>query len=211
MPIRPFLADQAFEPEIITAMSLALGRVYDALRLKAIDDIATRLVAEKIITVGHDSPLPAALVSRRSRPKAGTVVLHHPRRRPRARVRVFRGGAGDAGRWPMLHVGLTSRAPKTDSGNTSTFGARPSISLIIERLNERLGLLLALSVGLACHADFRYWGHRRHHRCCPKMSFITHFDICPDDQPDNCAVLRNFGNGMSQAESFLLRADEVIE
>jgi hypothetical protein len=49
MPIRPFLADQAFDPEVITAMSLALQRACDALRLKAIDDIATRLVAEKII------------------------------------------------------------------------------------------------------------------------------------------------------------------
>jgi hypothetical protein len=53
MPIRPFLADQAFDPEIITAMSLALGRVCDALRLKAIDDIATRLVAEKIIKLAQ--------------------------------------------------------------------------------------------------------------------------------------------------------------
>ena len=55
----------------------------------------------------------------------------------------------------MVRVALTSRAPKTDSGNTPTFGARPSISLIIEsaiplfkigpkcpaRLNGRLGLL----------------------------------------------------------------------
>ena len=30
MPIRPFLADQAFDPEVITAMSLALERVCDA-------------------------------------------------------------------------------------------------------------------------------------------------------------------------------------
>ena len=51
MPIRPFLADQAFDPEVITAMSLALQRACDALRLKAIDDIATRLVAEKIIGI----------------------------------------------------------------------------------------------------------------------------------------------------------------
>ena len=49
MPIRPFLADQAFDPELITAMSLALQRACDALRLKLIDDAATRLVAEKII------------------------------------------------------------------------------------------------------------------------------------------------------------------
>jgi len=53
MPIRPFLADQAFEPEVITAMSLALERVCDALRLKMIDDVATRLVAEKIIALAQ--------------------------------------------------------------------------------------------------------------------------------------------------------------
>jgi predicted nucleic acid-binding protein len=50
MPIRPFLADQAFEPEVITSMSLALERVCDALRL---DDVATRLVAEKIIALAQ--------------------------------------------------------------------------------------------------------------------------------------------------------------
>ena len=53
MPIRPFLADQAFDPEVITAMSLALQRACDALRIKAIDDIATRLVAEKIIKLAQ--------------------------------------------------------------------------------------------------------------------------------------------------------------
>ena len=53
MPIRPFLADQAFDPELITAMSLALERVCDALRLKMIDDVATRLVAEKIIALAQ--------------------------------------------------------------------------------------------------------------------------------------------------------------
>ena len=53
MPIRPFLADQAFDPEVITAMSLALQRACDALRLKAIDDIATRLIAEKLIELAQ--------------------------------------------------------------------------------------------------------------------------------------------------------------
>jgi hypothetical protein len=38
MPIRPFLADQAFDPEVITAMSVALERACAALRLKPIDD-----------------------------------------------------------------------------------------------------------------------------------------------------------------------------
>ena len=49
MPIRPFLAGQAFEPEVIDAMSLALARACSALSLRLVDDPATRLVAEKII------------------------------------------------------------------------------------------------------------------------------------------------------------------
>ena len=49
MPIRPFLACQAFDPEAITTMSQALERACDALRLRMTDDSATRLVAEKII------------------------------------------------------------------------------------------------------------------------------------------------------------------
>ena len=66
----------------------------------------------------------------------------------------------------MVRVALTSRAPKTDSGNTPTFGARPSISLIIEsaiplfkigpkcpaRLNGRLGLLWHIAAIHACPA-----------------------------------------------------------
>lgn len=66
MPIRPFLADQALDLEVITAMSLALERACDALRLKMIDDIATRLVAEKIIALAqhgiHDADTLASMV-----------------------------------------------------------------------------------------------------------------------------------------------------
>ena len=46
MPIRPFLADQAFEP----VSGPGKG---DALRLRMIDDVATRLVAEKIIALAQ--------------------------------------------------------------------------------------------------------------------------------------------------------------
>jgi hypothetical protein len=54
MPIRGYLAGQAFDPEVITTMSQALGRVCDTLRLnKVIDDSATRLVAEKIIKLAQ--------------------------------------------------------------------------------------------------------------------------------------------------------------
>ena len=48
MPIRPFLAGQAFEPEVIQQMSLALETVCEKLTLKLTDDRATRLVASKI-------------------------------------------------------------------------------------------------------------------------------------------------------------------
>jgi hypothetical protein len=53
MPIRPFLAHQPFEPEIIATMSAALESVCEALSLKVIDDAATRLVAEKIIQLAQ--------------------------------------------------------------------------------------------------------------------------------------------------------------
>ena len=53
MPIRPFLADQAFEPETIREMSLALERVCDVLSLKLVDDAATRMIAGKIIELAQ--------------------------------------------------------------------------------------------------------------------------------------------------------------
>jgi hypothetical protein len=49
VPIRPFLAGQAFEPETIREMSLALKRVCETLGLRLVDDAATRLVAQKIV------------------------------------------------------------------------------------------------------------------------------------------------------------------
>jgi hypothetical protein len=44
MPIRPFLSGEAFEPETIHEMSLALESVCKTLGLKVIDDPATRHV-----------------------------------------------------------------------------------------------------------------------------------------------------------------------
>jgi hypothetical protein len=49
MPIRPFLAGRAFQPETITDMSAALERTCATLGLKMMDDPATRLIAQKII------------------------------------------------------------------------------------------------------------------------------------------------------------------
>jgi hypothetical protein len=49
MPITPYLAHQAFEPEVIETMSAAFVAACEALHLKAGDDPATRSVAEKVI------------------------------------------------------------------------------------------------------------------------------------------------------------------
>ena len=49
VPIRPFLTNQIFEPELIREMSLALENSCEALGLRPKDDAITRLVASKII------------------------------------------------------------------------------------------------------------------------------------------------------------------
>jgi hypothetical protein len=53
MPIRPFLANQAFDQDLINEMSAALHTVCSELGLKVIDDSATRLIAEKIIALAQ--------------------------------------------------------------------------------------------------------------------------------------------------------------
>ena len=53
MPIRPFLANQAFDQEVINEMSAALRSACEELGLQMIDDSATRLVAEKIIVLAQ--------------------------------------------------------------------------------------------------------------------------------------------------------------
>ena len=53
MPITPFLAGQAFDPETIEVMSAAFVAACDALHLKVGDDPATRLVAEKVINLAQ--------------------------------------------------------------------------------------------------------------------------------------------------------------
>jgi hypothetical protein len=65
MPIRPFLAGQAFEPEVIREMSLPLESVCENLELSLTDDPATRLVASKIIELAQrgvrDAPTLSAM------------------------------------------------------------------------------------------------------------------------------------------------------
>jgi hypothetical protein len=53
MPIRPFLAGQAFQPETITDMSDALERVCGTLGVRPVDETMNRLVAEKIIELSQ--------------------------------------------------------------------------------------------------------------------------------------------------------------
>ena len=65
MPVRPFLAGQAFEPELIRQMSVALENVCEKLKLNLTDDPATRLVASKIIEFAQrgvrDAPRSSAM------------------------------------------------------------------------------------------------------------------------------------------------------
>jgi len=55
MSLHPFLDGQAFDPEAISKMSAALESVCKQLRLKMVDDAATRLIAEKIIELAQRS------------------------------------------------------------------------------------------------------------------------------------------------------------
>ncbi len=49
MPITPFLKNQAFEPELIRAMSLAFESACERLGLSQAEDRATEMVAAKVI------------------------------------------------------------------------------------------------------------------------------------------------------------------
>ena len=53
MPIRGFLSGQAFEPEVVRQMSLALETVCGKFGIKLIDEPATRVVAQKIIELAQ--------------------------------------------------------------------------------------------------------------------------------------------------------------
>jgi hypothetical protein len=53
MPIRPFLAGQAFEPDVIREMSLALETVCAKFGMTLADEPATRVVAIKIIELAQ--------------------------------------------------------------------------------------------------------------------------------------------------------------
>jgi hypothetical protein len=53
MPIRPFLAGQPFEPELIGQMSLALETIFEQFGMKVSDGPATRVVAQKIIELAQ--------------------------------------------------------------------------------------------------------------------------------------------------------------
>jgi hypothetical protein len=62
MPIRLYLANRSFDPDLIQYMSAAFQGVCTALSLKPIDDPITRLVAEKIIELaGSRTRSPVAL------------------------------------------------------------------------------------------------------------------------------------------------------
>jgi hypothetical protein len=63
VPITPYLAGQAFEPEAIREMSIAFESVCDTLKLRLTDDPNTRLVASKIIELAQRGVKDAATLS----------------------------------------------------------------------------------------------------------------------------------------------------
>jgi hypothetical protein len=63
MPVRPFLAGQAFEPEVIRQMSLALENVCETLALTFNDNANTRFVASKIIELAQRGVRDAATLT----------------------------------------------------------------------------------------------------------------------------------------------------
>jgi hypothetical protein len=63
MPIRPFLAGQPFEPELIGQMSLALETVCAKIAMQLTDDPATRAVAQKIIELAQRGVRDAPTIS----------------------------------------------------------------------------------------------------------------------------------------------------
>ena len=66
VPITPYLAGQAFEPDAIRQMSLALESVCDTLKLRLADDPNTRLVASKIIELAQRGVRDAPTLSART-------------------------------------------------------------------------------------------------------------------------------------------------
>jgi hypothetical protein len=78
MSIRPFLAGQAFEPDVIREMSLALETVCAKMALKLTDDPPTRLVASKIIELAQRGVRDATALS--------TMTLKSSMFRSRARL-----------------------------------------------------------------------------------------------------------------------------
>ncbi len=54
MPIRPFLPEQSFTPEAISAMSLAFQRVCADMRLTDKTDRLTEVVAKRVIDLAAD-------------------------------------------------------------------------------------------------------------------------------------------------------------
>lgn len=53
MPITPFLAGQAFDPEIVHAMSVAFDEVCRSLHLRNRSDPTSEIVAKKIIELAQ--------------------------------------------------------------------------------------------------------------------------------------------------------------
>ena len=76
MPITPFLKGQAFDPELVEAMSAAFESTCDALGLTERTDPITALVAEKIIEAAQRGLRPRT-GSKNAQPRVQTGARNH--------------------------------------------------------------------------------------------------------------------------------------
>ena len=77
MSIRQFVNGQAFEPETVQTMSRALSDACEALGLQLKDDVATRLLAMRIIDLAHTGERdPVLLKAAAIKDFVGFVVKH---------------------------------------------------------------------------------------------------------------------------------------
>jgi hypothetical protein len=76
MPITPYLAGQAFDPEVIRQMSLALETVCETLRLRLTDDPNTRLVASKIIELAQRGVQDAPTLKRKDAERVQALLIY---------------------------------------------------------------------------------------------------------------------------------------
>jgi len=78
MPIRGFLSGQAFEPEVVRQMSLALETICGEFGMNLTDEPATRVVAARIIALAQRGVHDAPTLTELTRKEVKHYLPYHP-------------------------------------------------------------------------------------------------------------------------------------